>query len=122
MRLGEHGLLDRLTSAPHITVGEPMPFLEFIRALNMSSGVVTDSGGVQKQAYLLGVPCLTLRTTTEWTETLDGGWKPPGGPSGHRPTGAAEAPQAARQPMFGDGHAAERILDVAGRVAAPRPL
>src|SRR3954447_8436906 len=54
--------------------GRPLPYPQTVAAVLGSRGVVTDSGGLQKEAYLLGVPCTTVRTETEWTETLDGGW------------------------------------------------
>ncbi len=116
LRLHEHGLMERLTASAHVELGEPLPFLDFIRALNMSPGVITDSGGVQKQAYLLGVPCLTLRSTTEWDETLTGGWNTLLDPATVSRLPVPTAPATARPEVFGDGHAAERILAVA---AAP---
>ncbi len=53
---------------------QPLPYPEMVAAVLRSRGVVTDSGGLQKEAFLLGVPCTTLRTETEWPETLEGGW------------------------------------------------
>lgn len=57
-----------------IRVVEPLPYRTLIHAIMQARGVVTDSGGLQKEAYVLGVPCTTVRSETEWTETLGGGW------------------------------------------------
>lgn len=71
--LERHGMLDRLKAAPQVHLMEPVGYLEMV-ALEADAGcILTDSGGVQKEAYLLRVPCVTMRDTTEWVETL-GGW------------------------------------------------
>lgn len=57
-----------------LRIVEPMSYPEIVKAVIDSEGVVTDSGGLQKEAYLLETPCTTLRTETEWVETLNGGW------------------------------------------------
>ena len=57
-----------------ITVAEPLAYPAMVAVVAASAGVVTDSGGLQKEAFLLGVPCTTVRTETEWPETLVGGW------------------------------------------------
>jgi UDP-N-acetylglucosamine 2-epimerase len=57
-----------------IVVYEPATYLETIKAVLEATGVVTDSGGLQKEAYLSKTPCLTIREETEWLETLQGGW------------------------------------------------
>jgi UDP-N-acetylglucosamine 2-epimerase (non-hydrolysing)/UDP-GlcNAc3NAcA epimerase len=74
VRLEQTGLLDRLEAAQHVMVTEPLGFLDFLKLLRHASAVVTDSGGVQKEAYLAMVPCLTLRDETEWPETVALGW------------------------------------------------
>jgi UDP-N-acetylglucosamine 2-epimerase (non-hydrolysing) len=57
-----------------VAAGRPLPYRQLVAAVLASAGVVTDSGGLQKEAYLLGRACTTLRTETEWVETLEGGW------------------------------------------------
>jgi UDP-N-acetylglucosamine 2-epimerase len=74
--------------------------------------VLTDSGGVQKEAYLLAVPCVTLREETEWPETLEGGWNVLAGtdPEGIVSAATRPAPKGRPSSCFGDGRAAERIV------------
>ena len=52
----------------------PLPYPQMVRAVMAAKGVVTDSGGLQKEAFLLGIPTTTIRTETEWTETLNDDW------------------------------------------------
>ena len=59
---------------PNVQVIDPLGYIEMLEAMNSSIGVLTDSGGVQKEAYILSVPCTTIRNTTEWPETLENDW------------------------------------------------
>jgi UDP-N-acetylglucosamine 2-epimerase len=70
--LKKYGLYDRLKSSVILT--QPLGFLEFIKLMNHAKMILTDSGGVQKEAYVLKVPCITLRENTEWVETVEDGW------------------------------------------------
>ena len=68
------GLLDRLLRCSNVKTLLPVGYIDFIALLQNSLKVVTDSGGIQKEAYLLKVPCITMRKNTEWIETLKGQW------------------------------------------------
>jgi UDP-N-acetylglucosamine 2-epimerase len=71
-KLKDYGLYELLQGC--IMMTEPLGYLEFLNLLKYSAMVVTDSGGIQKEAYILGVPCVTLRENTEWMETVEDGW------------------------------------------------
>lgn len=72
-RMEEEGFLERMERTEGVRVVEALGYLEFLGMLSKARFVVTDSGGVQAEAAVLGVPCITLRDTTEWTETIQAG-------------------------------------------------
>jgi UDP-GlcNAc3NAcA epimerase len=102
-----------------VRVIEPLGYLEFTSLLVHARAVLTDSGGVQKEAYLAGVPCVTLRDTTEWTETVDAGWNTLVGldPQAAR-AALGRTPPAERPQLYGDGRAGERVVQALSRMAA----
>jgi UDP-N-acetylglucosamine 2-epimerase len=89
----------------------PEPYLRFLGLVSCADVVLTDSGGLQKEAYLLGVPCITLRDATEWGETIDAGWNILAGTDPDRISAAlADPPRSPERPaLYGDGRAAERV-------------
>ncbi len=96
-----------------VRITEPVDYLTFISLLMDAEKVVTDSGGVQKEAYIFGVPCITLREETEWEETLDHGWNVlVDGDSQSIVRAIEQSPRGSpKREVFGNGRAAQKIVE-----------
>lgn len=113
--LDEYGLLERLAKKENIMLTPPMNYLDFVKLEKHASKVLTDSGGVQKEAYVLGVPCITLRDTTECNETIEEGWNTLVGYDTQKIIKAVHGftPTTKRErKAFGDGKSAKMIAEV----------
>lgn len=96
----------------NIILCEPQPYMEMMSLVARSCAVFTDSGGLQKEAFVMKVPCVTLREETEWLETLDDGWNVLAGSDPRRIAAASRRLTPVRQGTpYGDGHAAQQIVE-----------
>lgn len=113
-----HGLT--LPDADHLRLVEPLGYLDMLSAVSNAAIVLTDSGGLQKEAFILGIPCVTLRSETEWVETVSAGANVVVGTKLHDILAAAEAMlgqterseawRRAALELYGGGTAARRVL------------
>ncbi|HEU4450926.1 MAG TPA: UDP-N-acetylglucosamine 2-epimerase (non-hydrolyzing) [Gaiellaceae bacterium] len=104
----------RIPLGDNVRLLPPLGYLDFAALASQARVVLTDSGGVQKEAYWYGVPCVTLRETTEWVETVEAGWNRLAGTDAEAIVAAVHesAPRRERPHLYGDGRAAARIADL----------
>jgi UDP-GlcNAc3NAcA epimerase len=105
--------------APNVRLIEPVGYFDILVLQKHARLLLTDSGGMQKEAYCLGTPCVTLREQTEWVETVEVGWNVLVGADLRRITRAIHSfsPPAERPLLYGDGKAAERIVGTLERLS-----
>jgi UDP-N-acetylglucosamine 2-epimerase (non-hydrolysing) len=115
--LRRFGLKDKVSQMPHLQIVDPLGYIDFLRLMDRARLVLTDSGGIQEETTVLGVPCLTLRENTERPITVRQGTNRVVGSDPNRIIEEANAvlkqwTGKARRPKFWDGRAAQRIVNV----------
>lgn len=118
--LGEIGFVSR----PGLHLIDPVGYLEMVALVGAARLVLTDSGGLQKEAYWLGVPCITMRHETEWIETVNVGWNLLTGPDPGKIARAVRSftPPKSQPALYGNGSAAEKCVDLIGMKTEPMTL
>ena len=103
-----------LQGKPNILMIEPVGRYDMLLLEANANCILTDSGGIQKEAYWVGVRCITLREETEWVETVSTGWNKLAGVDPHTIRSIFEGwfPKGERALLYGDGHAAEKICNI----------
>jgi UDP-N-acetylglucosamine 2-epimerase len=114
-----------LGSSRRVRLIAPQPYLGMLRLVKEASAVLTDSGGLQKEAFILGTPCVTLRDSTEWVETVESGANEVAGTDPRKIRSAVRRlrrrrPRWKAARVYGDGRAAERIAEIIRRFLARR--
>ncbi|MBI4092660.1 MAG: UDP-N-acetylglucosamine 2-epimerase (non-hydrolyzing) [Candidatus Kerfeldbacteria bacterium] len=106
-----NGLLEQLQRIPSLQIVKPVGYLDMIKLMTDARLILTDSGGVQKEAFSLKVPCVTLRHTTEWVETVELGWNRLVGANTKKILQAVKTMRTPRRHRFvyGHGQASKRI-------------
>ena len=107
---------ERISLGENVDLHEPLGYLAFASAASQARAIATDSGGLQKEAYWYRVPCVTMRPSTEWVDTVTAGANVL---VDDDPDALVDAVSAATfptdaPPLYGDGHAAGRIVSALG--------
>jgi UDP-GlcNAc3NAcA epimerase len=99
---------------PHVRLVDPLSYLDMLAFLGSARMLLTDSGGLQKEAYWLDLPCLTLRNETEWVETVDAGWNLLVGADSDKIVSSVKSfsPPALHPDLYGDGAAADKCIEL----------
>ena len=107
--------LQEMKLPQNLLITDPVSYFEMLLLLKSCTKVITDSGGLQKEAYWMEKPCITVREETEWVETLEGGWNQLTGPNAEKIIHALKnEPTTDWKPVYGDGKASEKIAEVIG--------
>jgi UDP-N-acetylglucosamine 2-epimerase len=106
-----------ISPAANVRPEEPVAYFEMLALERSARAVLTDSGGVQREAYFLAVPCVTLRDESEWPETTVGGWNVLAGRDPAAIVAAARRPRPTTppEPAFGNGETARKIVEILER-------
>jgi UDP-N-acetylglucosamine 2-epimerase (non-hydrolysing) len=112
--LEDYGLLDKLEANSNVIITLPVGYFDFLLLEYYAKKILTDSGGVQKEAYFFKVPCITLRESTEWVETIEDGWNVLVGTKKDLIINAIAEfnPNSKQRDVFGDGNASDKILKI----------
>ena len=113
--LERYGLLEDLKN--FVKLIDPVGYIEMLTLEKNAKKIITDSGGIQKEAYILGIPCITIRNSTEWVETIQDGWNILVDVDTDRIVDSVEnfEPVSKRKNLFGDGNAGEKIAEILQR-------
>jgi len=117
--LSQYGLWNKMPD--QVICTEPLGYLDMLRLMADAEKILTDSGGIQKEAYILGIPCITLRDTTEWVETIEEGWNMLVGADEDAILAAIRAfsPLSDQRDVFGPPGASRRIADIIRTMKVP---
>jgi UDP-N-acetylglucosamine 2-epimerase len=117
--LKQYGLYGQLRDAANVLLISPIGYLDSIMLTRNARKILTDSGGLQKEAYFSEVPCITLDEVTGWIETVEDGWNVLIGADKHQIVEAVKhfEPKGKQRDVFGDGRAAKKIAEILGRIS-----
>jgi len=105
-----------LTVESHVRLIDPVGYIDMMALARAARMILTDSGGLQKEAYWLGVPCVTMRNETEWVETVEAGWNTLAGSDSERIVEAVRSftPNGSHPTLYGDGNASVNCVNLLG--------
>ncbi len=111
--LKSYGLFNKLKSS-NITITKPLGYLDMLVLEKNSRKILTDSGGIQKEAYFFGVPCITFRDTTEWVETVENGYNKLVGTDARKISDAIKSFEGNKKSiqLYGNGDAGRKIVEI----------